>query len=89
MVMKSKKFLEWGPGGDDITVSTDMLESAWYVRASAGADAVRAALGDVSFLARSGAPAGETAYLTGVMTRPELNEKLGELKKLSVFRVLD
>lgn len=87
--MKSRKYLEWGPGGDDVTAPPTDLESAWYVRLNAGADAVRAAFGDVSFLARSGAPAGETAFLTAPMSRPALDGRLKGLEPLSVLRVLD
>ncbi len=87
--IKSRKYLEWGPGGDDLTVNQDGLESAFYVRAEASADAVRTVLGEVSFLARPGAPAGETAFLTGAMTRPELENKLQGIKVLSLIRVLD
>lgn len=87
--MKMPKYLAWGPGGDDLVVSPDGLESRFYVRAQAGAEAVRAELGDVSFLARAGAPAGESAFLTATMTRPALNEKLAGLAPCSVLRMLD
>ncbi len=87
--MKSRKYLEWGPGGEDLTVSPDTLASAWYVRAQAGVDAVRAAFGEVSLLARSGAPAGEVAFVSASMTRPVLEEKLTGLAPQSVIRMLD
>ena len=87
--IKSMKYVAWGPGGDDVVAPTDGLESAWYVRASADADAVRAAFGDVNFLARAGAPAKETAFLTGPMTRSQVESRLAGLEKLSLFRVLD
>ena len=87
--LKTRKYMSWGPGGDDVTTPPDGLESAWYVRAEAGTDAVRAAFGEVDFLARSGAPAGETAFLTAAMTRPALDGKLAGMKALSVIRILD
>lgn len=87
--MKTRKYLEWGPGGADLTVSPDVLESAWYVRATATADAVRAAFGEVNLLARPGAPSGETAFLTGPMRRSVLDGKLAGLEPQSVIRVLD
>ncbi len=39
-------------------------------------------------LARSGAPAGEAAFLTAPMTQPEIQEKLAGLDVGSLFRVL-
>ncbi len=87
--MKSRKYLEWGPGAADLTASPDCLESTWYVRAQAGADAVRAAFGDVNLLARHGAPPGEAAFLTASMTRPALYERLNGLNPQTVIRVLD
>ena len=87
--MKTRKYVEWADGEKDLTVSPDTLESAWYVRVRGAADGVRAALGDVSLLARPGAPAGEVAFLTAAMTRPALNEKLSGLEAQSVIRVLD
>jgi len=87
--MDSRKYLSWGPGGEDVTASPEALESAWYVRAEAGTDAIRAALGEVSFLARAGAPAGECAFLTAPMTRRALEEKLSGVKKGSLLRLLD
>ena len=87
--IKSLKYMAWGPGGDDVVASTDSLESAWYVRAAADADAVRVTFGDVNFLARAGAPAKETAFLTGPMTRAEVEKKLEGMERLSLFRVLD
>ena len=86
----SRKYLEWAPGGADVVCSTERLHSCWYVRANAGADELRAALGDVTLLTRSGAPAGESACITGAaMNRGELDERLRGLDCLSVFRILN
>ncbi|MDD5937550.1 MAG: homoserine dehydrogenase [Clostridiales bacterium] len=82
------KYLDWGPGGEDVTVPPDRLKSAWYVRAEASAEAIRTAFAAPSFLARAGAPAGETAFLTQPMTRERLEQALRSLKPKSVFRVL-
>jgi homoserine dehydrogenase len=86
----SRKYLEWAPGGVDVVCSTERLHSCWYVRTNAGADELRAALGDVMLLTRTDAPAGETACITeAAMSRGELDEKLRGLGCLSVFRVLN
>ena len=70
-------------------VSTDVLENSWYVRMTGSVEAVKGAFGEVSFLARSGAPEGEIAFLTAPMSEPALNGKLAGLGEAqSVLRVL-
>ena len=82
------KYLDWRPGGEDVTHSDDDLASSWYIRGNADPEALRRAFGEVSFLARSGAPAEETAILTPVMTRAELDGRYPG-QTATVFRVLD
>lgn len=83
------KYLDWGPGGEDVALPPEDLESPWYIRAESSADALRSALGDITLLARPGAPEGEAAVLTPSMTRSELERKLSGENLLSVFRVLE
>ena len=85
----TKKYLDWAQGGEEVCKAPDGLKSGWYVRANATAEAAKAACGEVSFLARHGATEGEIAFLTGAMTRSELEEKLAGVETLSVLRVLD
>lgn len=86
--MGQPKYLDWRPGGEDVTHPDDDVASAWYVRGNGEPEALREAFGEVSFLARAGAPAGETAILTGPMTRDELKGRYpGEIA--TVFRVLE
>ena len=59
------------------------LPSRWYVRLAEGS------LSGGELLKRSGAPAGERAYLTPALTRPALEEQLAGQKVLSIIRVLD
>ena len=87
--MKTKKYLGWGPGGADLAIPPDDLVSAWYVRAQGTPDAVKAALGNVTFLGRAGAPEGEVAFLAEPMIRTKLETALAGMKLLSAFRVLD
>ncbi len=87
--MNERKYLVWGPGGEDTVVSADTLASRWYVRAAAGAEELHARFPEAAFLARPGAPAGETAFLTGPLTPPALKERLGGTEVLSRFRALD
>lgn len=82
------KFLDWNEGGADAALPSDDVPSRWYVRLRVGLEALRTALGDVTPLANSGAPAGETAVVTTVMTRPELEGRLSGMIPGAVFRVL-
>ena len=85
--MGQSKYLDWGPGGADITFSPDELSDRWYVRAHAPGAEVRARFGEVQFLARPGATGGEAAFLTGPYTRPELDRALAGLTVDSVIRM--
>lgn len=87
--IKSKKYLDWAQGGEDVTVTPDAMESAWYVRVNAAPGEVKKALGGGELLGRSGAPTGESAFLTGKMTRGMLEEKLAGLQRCSTFRILE
>lgn len=87
--IKTRKYLDWEAGGDDVCKAPDGLKSGWYVRANGTTEAVKSALGEVNFLARRGGCEGEIAFLTAEMTRAELEEKLNGIETLSVLRVLD
>ena len=86
--LKKDRHNGWEEGAPDLVVSPDGLASPWYVRARMSADEARKRCGEVQLLARSGAPAGEAAFLTGPMTEPELREKLSGADVGSLFRVL-
>ncbi len=83
------KFMDWGPGGKEVTLPPEDVKSPWYVRAKATAEALRSAVGEVTVLARAGAPEGETAVLAPAMTRGELEEKLSGIGVQTLFRVLE
>ena len=80
--IRSRKRVEWGPGGEDVTVSPEGLASRWYIRADA-------APAGVEILSRPDAPVGEAAFLTQPLTRAQLDEAVKGLTVLSLFRVLD
>ena len=86
--LKKDRHNGWEEGAPDLVVSDDSLVSAWYVRAQVSADQARKQCGEIHLLARSGAPAGEAAFLTAPMTQPEIQEKLAGLDVGSLFRVL-
>ena len=87
--LKKDRHNGWGPGSKDLVVSPDILTSQWYVRAQASVDQARLACGEIQPLARSGAPAGEVAFLTAPMTEPQVRDKLAGIEVCSLFRVLD
>lgn len=88
--INSRKYLEWGPGGADVTEGTEELSSRWYIRATGTNDYMRVMLGEIEALARRGTVDKEVACITGhKMTRAELDVKLAGLNVLSVMRVLD
>ena len=86
--LKKDRHNGWEEGAPDLVVSADCLTSPWYVRAQLSADEAKKRCGDIQLLARSGAPAGEAAFLTAPMTQPELLEKLSGTDVGSLFRVL-
>jgi len=87
--LKKDRHNGWGPGSPDLVVSPDLLVSRWYVRAQTSMEQARLACGELQPLARSGAPAGEAAFLTAPMTEPRIRERLEGTQVLSLFRVLD
>ncbi len=86
--LKKDRHNGWEEGSPDLVASADSLVSAWYVRAQVSADQARKQCGEIHLLARSGAPAGEAAFLTAPMTQPEIQDKLAGLDVGSLFRVL-
>ena len=86
--LKKDRHNGWEKGSPDLVVPTSGLVSPWYVRAQLSAAQARERCGDIQLLARSGAPAGEAAFLTAPMTEPEIQQKLDGLDTGSLFRVL-
>lgn len=87
--LKKPRYFSWGPGSPDLVEDGSGLSSRWYVRAEISAESAEKACGGIRLLTRSGAPAGETAFLTASMTGPQLKERLGAVVPHSLFRVLD
>jgi len=84
-----RKHNQWGPGRADLVVKPDALECRWYVRAQGELETARKALGELTALARSGAPAQEIAFLTAPMTQAELEGRLDGVEVQSMIRVLE
>lgn len=77
---KEKKYLSWGPGGDELLCDPDELPRRWYLRAEGDGEALRA-LGQV--VCRQ----GQCACITPAMPLSELMAK--GLAFEQVFPVLD
>ena len=86
--VKTRKRNEWGPGDKDLVQGPDALPFRWYIRANGSLDAARKACGEITPLARGGAPAQEIAFLTEAMTQAELTGRLAGLDIQSQIRVL-
>ena len=85
---RTQRFMTWEEGGADYVVSTDTLESQWFLRLK-GTIRDLEGLGPVTVLGRPGAPGDEIGVITESMTRSELDRRLKGSVPLSAMRVLD
>lgn len=85
---RTQRFMTWEEGGADYVVSTDTLESQWFLRLK-GTIRDLEGLGPVTVLGRPGAPGDEIGVITESMTRGELDRRLKGSVPLSAMRVLD
>lgn len=79
---------DWGPGAEDLVVSSDLLSSRWYIRAKTSWAQIQQVCGEVQVLTRDGAPENEVAFLTAPMTQPQVQTLLQDTQVDSLFRVL-
>lgn len=94
--LERRKYFGWGPSKDNYITDWRLTKRRFLLRATApdtqaAKSAVTAAFGETEFLTRSSAPGNEIAFVTGLMSRNELEtavEKL-PLKLESVIRVVD
>jgi homoserine dehydrogenase len=86
---KARKYLSWEPGRAGYVTEADALEMRWYVRVRASLAAIGAALGNVRFITRRGAPLDEYAFVTDPMSHHVLHESLKDMEVLSHWRILD
>ena len=84
--LRNKPSLHWDEGGEDTVAPADELESRWYVRLEDAGDLPNRA----EELFRSGAPAGERAFLMPAMSAPALEDALKNCGRPALtLRVLD
>jgi homoserine dehydrogenase len=80
----ARKWLSWEDGSDDIIYDSALLESAWYVRAAVPKEGIAKRFGDV----RTIEGAGEIVFVTPVMNKFALSEKLDGMDIKAAFRIL-
>jgi homoserine dehydrogenase len=80
----ARKWLSWEDGSDDIIYDSALLESAWYVRAAVPKEEIAKRFGDV----RTIEGAGEIVFVTPVMNKFALSEKLDGMDIKAAFRIL-
>lgn len=83
----------WGPGEENYVVDHNTVETALYVRATAGdtqaaLQSAKQLLGDVQELKRRHMPESEIAFVTPAMPEGELKQKLESLKEMSIITTI-
>lgn len=78
------KYLDWGPGGEDVAAPKDDGIYTWYVRAKEP-DALPEGMKQLRF---PGEPDGERAFLTQPLTRDDLEKRLQNVQVCAAFRLL-
>ncbi|SMC42104.1 homoserine dehydrogenase [Papillibacter cinnamivorans] len=85
---KARKYLDWLPGGDDVTVDSAILPTRWYIRANATQEQAGNSFGEIEMLRSPDAPAGEIAFLTAEFNKREIETRGTDLDILARIRVL-
>ncbi len=80
----------WVEAPEGYVESADDFESEFLVRAACDGAAVKEIFGDVRFVTFEGAPQGETAFVTGIIKKGNLEKLLAGLGEIrSVIRITD
>lgn len=85
--VNARKWLSWADGSPDMIYDVSLLENAWYVRSSASHEKIKAVFGDVTFI--DGCKEGESAFITGVMSKSQADSLFDTIPVLSSFRIID
>ncbi|MBR2590614.1 MAG: homoserine dehydrogenase [Clostridia bacterium] len=91
MHTEKRKNFGWGARDAAFVENHKCCKSAYFVRGEGDINAVKAAMGDVSFLSLQGAPLNEVAFITPCACESELDEKLAaiaDFRIASTIRVL-
>ncbi|MEG0321078.1 MAG: homoserine dehydrogenase [Oscillospiraceae bacterium] len=85
--INTKKYLDWGPGGDDVAVTPSEMQFRFYLRCGGSAEKLQKLLPGATVIA--GGTEAEGALLTGETTLQALENQLSGVEILSLIRVLD
>ncbi|MEG0755195.1 MAG: homoserine dehydrogenase, partial [Oscillospiraceae bacterium] len=85
--INTKKYLDWGPGGDDVAVPPSEMQFRFYLRCGGSAETLQKLLPGATVIA--GGTEAEGALLTGETTLQALENQLSGVEILSLIRVLD
>ena len=84
--LHARRWIGWADGNADFLMDPASLETAWYIRTSAGREKVGFEFGNVVFADEQG---DTTAFITSVMNGKMVKDLLGRgIPALSLFRVL-
>lgn len=82
------KYLDWGPGGEDLIAQADQ-PCSWYVRVATSEETLLSALKEVRLIKSDKNEKNESVGLTGPITEEMLKKYLSPLGLKAAFRVLD
>jgi homoserine dehydrogenase len=84
--INARKWLSWADGSPEMMYDADLLESRWYVRTGAGADAIRPVFGEITVIS---ADEEGTAFLAERMSKVKAAPLLNKIGALAAFRIID
>ena len=84
MHAQKRKNFGWGERDAAFVEDHKNCQSAYYVRGTGDINAVKEALGEVSFLSLQGAPLDEVAFITPCQTESELDAKLASIADFTI-----
>jgi len=84
--LHARRWVSWTEGSEEFITSSDLLDSAWYIRTDAAREKVEKEFGSVIFAEDTG---NETVFITGVMNKKMISDLLGRgVEAKSQFRIL-
>ncbi len=82
----ARKWIKWEDGSSELIYDANLIESAWYVRASGTPDELSAVFGDITVICERD---GVTAFTAQPMNKVKMNERLAGLDARAAFRIID
>lgn len=82
------RMMSWEDSAQDFITPVAEISNRFYVRAIADKSEVERLFGDVRYLSRENAPAGEIAFVTDMMNEKVFADKCSEINVIGSIRVL-